>query len=101
MGTYVGRATVSVGDDEHDVDASLRSHTQRMRVRSFGGTSTADGRTSWGGTLDPDDDDAAAAIMSADELPIRLWDAGQGKFVAVRRTVGGRIEIRGNGTPPF
>lgn len=102
MRLYDGPATVVVEGAEYEVRASLWTTRGNRRVRSMGGGRTSlRGLDKWGGVLTVDDSAAAWAIWQAEEPELRLPEGGRGRFITVRTTAGGPIEIKGNGASPY
>lgn len=101
MRTYRGGATVIVGEAEFDVVVELRSKTDRGMVRTMGGSSPVTGLTSWGGTLETDDEGAAWEILNGGVVRIRLPDSSEGEFMVSGGTLGESLRITGSGNPPF
>ncbi|MFM9643571.1 hypothetical protein [Streptomyces turgidiscabies] len=101
MRTYQGSATVSVEGVEYEVEAVLWSDAGHLRVVAMGDVSSVKGLGSWGGTLDTDDEEAGWNILNGGVMRLQLRDAGEGEFLASSGSVGGPVQITGNGEPPF
>ncbi|MEU3426605.1 DUF4873 domain-containing protein [Streptomyces gardneri] len=98
MERYDGPATVTADGADFEVEASLEMTTEMVPVA--GGTPLR-GLSTWYGTLEVQDDEAAWNIHQADQALLRI-DGRDGQFIVTNTQVGtNELTIKGSGPAPF
>ncbi|MEU3836494.1 hypothetical protein IFE09_11305 [Streptomyces microflavus] len=98
MATFEGPATVLANGVEYEVEASLSSSTEEVRVPGGGHLR---GLTEWRGTLQTRTSDDAWNIYQADQPTLRA-DGRDGAFICTgTQAESTSIDINGSGPAPF
>ncbi|MFD9127050.1 hypothetical protein [Kitasatospora sp. NPDC059571] len=99
---YQGDAVVHADGTVYRCWANLRCWTDRVRARTFGGTSVHDGQQEWMGRLRFDTSADAGAVLVADNLRLVIGNGAQNAFLAnAIDHATATLTIRGSGATPF
>lgn len=98
MDTFEGEATVVADGTEYPSQAKLWRRTEHVRSQSFGGPSSSQGFTSWGGTIKVEGD--AFAVQQAEDLQLSIVRASSFTITDGNLNTG-VLRINGSGDAPF